>query len=29
VVGRVHEAGVGTEEALAYYRGAFTTVAGP
>lgn len=29
VVGRVDEAGVGTEEALAYYRGAFTTLAGP
>jgi flavin reductase (DIM6/NTAB) family NADH-FMN oxidoreductase RutF len=29
VVGRVLEGGVGTEEALAYYRGAFTTVAGP
>jgi flavin reductase (DIM6/NTAB) family NADH-FMN oxidoreductase RutF len=29
VVGRVHEAGVGTREALAYYRGALTALAGP
>jgi len=29
LVGRVVEAGVGTEDALAYYRGAFTTVAVP